>query len=217
MALLLRFDAYTFRKHMHRFDAAQHPSPLCDLCDAHVPETQAHALGGCQHAATHAMVCSRHGTTVHLIHEAIRRDVNCFVTADAEGHARFAEPAWLLPGVVRASTPDLLLIGTLPADTAGPLPGQEQHAVRVLEIFHTYDTNLGAGSTLWPQKCLQHTSLVGQLAACARYSTAEQFTLGVTHSGLLTANFLDVLVDQIREHGHAPGCQHCAACCAGLH
>ena len=192
-ALLLRFNARPFRKQLHGFDAARHPSALCDLCTAQVEETQAHALGGCQHPNTHALVCNRHGGTVHLLHEAIQKGVSFHTMADAEGHCQFVEPAWLLPEQQRPTTPDVLVVLGLLAASAGP-PNRQQHDICMLECFHTYDTNL---TGRWAAKRSSHAALQSMLAAPGRWRGATQAAIGVSHSGLVTGNFMAVMHDQI--------------------
>ncbi|KAI3434532.1 hypothetical protein D9Q98_002605 [Chlorella vulgaris] len=101
------------------------------------------------------------------------------------------------PHGLRASTPDVLLIEGLPAGSACPAAGRPSYAVHLLEIFHTYDTNLGPQSLTWSRKTAQHAALVAQLTDSG-WRSATQSAVGVTHSGLLTGNFLDVLTGQIR-------------------
>ncbi|EFN56765.1 hypothetical protein CHLNCDRAFT_144235 [Chlorella variabilis] len=192
-ALLLRFNARPFREQLHGFDAARHPSALCDLCTAQVEETQAHALGGCQQPNTHALVCSRHGGTVHLLHEAIQKGVSFHTMADAEGQCQFVEPAWLLPEQQRPTTPDVLVVLGLLAASAGP-PDRQQHDICMLECFHTYDANL-AGR--WATKRSSHDALQSMLAAPGRWRSAAQAAIGVSHSGLVTGNFMAVMHAQI--------------------
>lgn len=187
LALLLRFDQFRFGKHLARFG---HGLAACTLCGAGVADSQAHALGGCQHVSTHAMVCARHGGGIQLARAAAARALDCPVLADAEGHEpRFEQPAWLLTGR-RASTPDLLVIpglsGVVPASA-----DKRQFTVVLLELFETYDTNMAAK---WADKSDQHDVFASQLirsdAGRPGWRAVESLTSGVSHSGLLTGNLL---------------------------
>ena len=185
LALLLRFGQFNFLKQLHRNDPRRYPSSGCELCNAGV-ECQAHALGGCRHPRTHSMICRRHGEGPHLIREAVELALHCPVAAAAEGHGPFEQPPWLLPaGVVRASTPDVLVVPTLHA--AGPAPAdRSEHSVHMIEWYSTYDTNLLAK---WADKRSQHSRLQAQLLDNG-WQSVQSEALGVTHSGLLTGNFL---------------------------
>ena len=139
LALLLRFDQHYFGKHLHRVAPAKHTGD-CSLCPAGDVENQAHALGSCLHAQTHAMICLRHGTAVHMIREALITAVNFPVIADAEGHGAFRQPPWLLPEAAVASRPDLLTV----IDLADPPPAQ------VDRTRHTVMPVPPACCTYWP-------------------------------------------------------------------
>jgi len=165
--LLFRFDQYLFRKHVSRFGAGI--SPICDLCGLRVVECQAHGLGGCPHALSHKLFCARHGKVAHLLELAVKAAVFFCVLAATETHTTFQEPPWLLPGQVRATTPDLLVVQGLQEGVEPRPEDRPKYKIKMFEWFHTTCPNL---TNKWAGKTEQHTPFVRQLAGVVDSSAA---------------------------------------------
>ena len=187
-----RFDTWLLRKHRHRYEPLRFPSDHCVLCPAGIPEGLAHALGQCMHPNTHALVCRRHGDSVHIIKTALTQHRNCVLLEDAEGHARISYLPngkyypWLLPSGNQLSKPDLLVIPTLEAHhTALTREARQAHTVLLLEWFHTYDANLHARQRVREH---DHDGLAHELRQ-AGWKAVLVFSMGIGHSGLLPGNF----------------------------
>ena len=185
LALKIRTCQLPLQKYLHRSFPASCPSPACPLCN-NDSESVAHALGKCP--VTAGLVNKRHGDAAHLIATALRRSLACALFANAETHETCPHlPSWLT--VTQTSRPDILLIPTLLDPGLSLLSpdclDRSAHTIILLEWFHTYDTNLFPRRL---QKSDQHTALVTSLKA-AGWGTVHIFTLGCSHSGVLTNDF----------------------------
>jgi ribonuclease HI len=176
-----------------RFNAGALAHETCTLCSRGERDSIPHALGGCQHVDTHAMVCARHGACVNAIAACLRDAVNCPVFEDAECHQRTPRlPLWLLPLGAQTSTPDLVAVPSLQPDLAESTDASTSKAhIHILEWFHTYDANLLARQE---DKAACHADVAARIQGHWRQSTVHRGALGISHSGLLPGDFRERLM-----------------------
>ena len=86
------------------------------------------------------------------------------------------------------TTPDLVVIPTLPGSPHEQVQPSE-HDIFLIEWFHTYCPNLAAEHA---NRDTRHYGLQDLLAG-AGWRTVQRAAVGVSHSGLITANFADIL------------------------
>ena len=175
-----------------RFSSGILKHTTCSLCTAHRRDSVVHSLGGCLHADTHAMICARHGRSVHAIAECLRDAVNCPVMEDAEGHTRTPRlPAWLIPAGCQPTKPDVVAVsGLTPESVAHADPNTSKVVVHILEWFHTY-----AGRLLERQqeKAVAHGGVAKRIQNKWKRAKLTVKASGVSHCGLLPGDFITTM------------------------
>jgi hypothetical protein len=147
---------------------------------------------------THAMVCRRHGDSVHKIANLLRQTVHAYNYSDAEGnpHAMSSRrlPQALTGAQPQASKPDIVVVHARPPIGALPPLASLNKATSIIilvELFHATDASLPDRRTT---KHTQHAALEEQIRANG-WQHVHCATIGIGHSGLLLDDLIHIAIN----------------------